>query len=271
MKFTRNLLATLAAALILGFGITPPTFAQTYPTTTPVYIPSAILSSTALTAAGDVVYTVSGVNTVSAQFLGTHSVLTGTFQVSNDGGTTYVTAAAVPFGGGTPIGAFTLGAANGLWFVNTAGMTNLRVHVTSFTGTSVKVNMTGTAAASALNTDPCQSPGTAKLSAVVNIGAAATTKVVDAVAGKTVYVCAIEGSLAGTTPSITLTSGTHVTNDCDTTPAALSGVILPTSGVIVKLDAGGMTLAKTASGFQFCVTTVGTGSSYQGIATYVQQ
>lgn len=117
---------------------------------------------------------------------------------------------------------------------------------------------------------PCGDPGVPKQSAVINIGAAATTVIVPAVTSARVYVCAFVGSLAGTTPSITLKYGTKVTNDCDTGAVSLTGTILPTSGVMISAGWGDDILV-TPPSQQVCGTTVGSGSSFQGIMTYVQK
>jgi hypothetical protein len=121
-----------------------------------------------------------------------------------------------------------------------------------------------------LGGDVCQNPNIAKKSAVINIGAAATTKIVDVSGTKAIFVCDFHVSLAGTTPSITWKYGTHVTNDCDTGATALSGTILPTSGAMLSFGPGSILMSTPASQ-QLCGTTAGTGSSAQGVLTYVQQ
>lgn len=117
--------------------------------------------------------------------------------------------------------------------------------------------------------DVCQNPNVAKLSAVVNIGAAATTKIVDAVSGKVVYVCGFNLSLAGTTPTFTFKTGTHASADCDTSTASLSGTYAPVTGSLLGHSGQGTVMQSIASG-QLCGTTAGTGSSAQGVLTYVQ-
>lgn len=116
--------------------------------------------------------------------------------------------------------------------------------------------------------DPCASPFTAKQAAVINIGAAATTEIVPLAAGKTIYVCHWAFTLAGTTPSFTFKNGTGT--NCGTGTASLSGVMLPTSGSYLT---GGYigTLFSAPVANAVCGTTVGTGSSAQGVLTYVRQ
>lgn len=118
--------------------------------------------------------------------------------------------------------------------------------------------------------DVCQDPNVAKSSAVVNIGAAATTKIVDVSGSTAIYVCSFHFTLAGTTPTFVFKSGTHTTTDCDTGAASLSGTYAPTSGLVLAQGGSGVLLA-TAGGKQLCGTTAGSGSSAQGILTYVQQ
>jgi hypothetical protein len=118
--------------------------------------------------------------------------------------------------------------------------------------------------------DACQNPGITKSSAVINIGAAATTKIVDAVAAKKIYVCSFHLTLAGTTPTLVFKTGTHGSADCDTSAASLSGTYAPTSGLVLAQGGSGVLMTSITAG-QVCGTTVGTGSSAQGILTYVQQ
>lgn len=116
----------------------------------------------------------------------------------------------------------------------------------------------------------CADPSVPKQSAVINIGAAATTVIVPSATSTDIHVCSFFGSLAGTTPSITFKFGTKVSTDCDTGATAISGVILPTSGSF--LSAGyGDDIMTTPKGTMLCGTTVGTGSSFQGTLTYVQR
>jgi len=119
--------------------------------------------------------------------------------------------------------------------------------------------------------DPCGNPNIAKSSAVVNIGTAATTKIVDTSASTVVYLCKLVATLAGTTPTVVLKSGTHTSADCDTGAASLTGIFAPVAGSVISLGGEGGTVVKTGAGGQLCATTVGTGSSFQGVATYVQQ
>lgn len=118
--------------------------------------------------------------------------------------------------------------------------------------------------------DPCQDSNVAKSSAVINIGAAATTKIVDAVAAKKIYACAFHLTLAGTTPTLVFKTGTHASADCDTAAASLSGTYAPTSGLVLAMNGQGVLMTSITAG-QLCGTTTGTGSSAQGILTYVQQ
>ena len=118
--------------------------------------------------------------------------------------------------------------------------------------------------------DPCQDPMIAKSSAVINIGEAATTYIVTTSTTKVIYVCGFTASLAGTTPTVTFLSGTHTSTDCDTGAVTLSGAFKPTSGGMIALTGQG-SIMKSGAGGQICATTTGTGSSFQGIMSYVQQ
>lgn len=133
---------TLAAALFALAGASA-SLAQTYPSTTPVYIPSAVEQPTTCTAACDVTFTVSGVSTVSLQLVGAPSAITasvqGTNQAQSVSSPTWTTLNMIPINGGSAI---TSTSAVGFWTINTTGLTKIRAHITALTG-SVAVNMTG--------------------------------------------------------------------------------------------------------------------------------
>lgn len=119
--------------------------------------------------------------------------------------------------------------------------------------------------------DVCADPNVAKSSAVINIGAAATTKVVDTSTTTVIYACGVSASTAGTATTVTWKTGTHASADCDTGAASLTGAFnLPVAGTVHNMFAG-HTLFKSSAGGQLCVTTVGSGGTYTGVLTYVQQ
>ncbi len=126
-------------------------------------------------------------------------------------------------------------------------------------------------AASPVYAGGCNDPGTIHKSAVVNIGAATTTVIVPAVTNQRIYLCSILASLAGTTPTITLVYGTRVSADCDTGAVSLTGAIAGSgSGTLLPIGYGSDVVI-VPPGNQLCGTTAGSGSSFQGIATYVQK
>lgn len=118
--------------------------------------------------------------------------------------------------------------------------------------------------------DPCQNSSILKSSAVVNQGASATTKVIDTSASTVIYVCNFTASAVGTSPTVTVKTGTHVSADCDTGAASLTGAIIPSATDGMLNMSGGGTLFKSTAGGQICLTTAGS-TSIQGIMTYVQQ
>lgn len=266
MKSIRMSLLALAAVASLAFSGSA-AVAQAYPVTNPTYIPTAVLAPATFTTTGDYTFNTSGVSAATVRITGTCTSLVAAVQGTNDN-TNWTTLPAVAATGG---GGATSLTTTGFWRVNTAGFTRARVHITTLAAScTVAMAATPAAAFAAPAADPCQDPNVPKSFAVVNVGAATTTKLVDVSGTTSVYVCGFSASLAGTTPSVTFKSGTNVSTDCDTAPATLSGVILPTSGAMVYLAASG-TVLKTAAAKQLCATTVGTGSSLQGIITYVQQ
>lgn len=121
----------------------------------------------------------------------------------------------------------------------------------------------------ALGGQACDDPGAIPQSAVVNIGAATTTKIVDSPgARQQIHVCGFVATLAGTTPTIQFVTGTHVSADCDTGATNLSGAMAPVAGQPMSGGFGGDLMVSPA-GNQLCGTTTGSGSSFQGVLSYV--
>jgi hypothetical protein len=266
----KKLLSLALVALAASFSSS--VFADAaYPYTNPTYIGTAISPAAVYSAPADYTFTTSNVGTAVLQVSGTCTGLVGTVQGSSQvtGAPVWVTLRAYPIVGGASVAS--VGAA-GTWRIDTAGYGQTRLHITALTATCT-IGMSGTSApAIALRpvVDPCLSDSIAKSSAVIAQGASATTKVVDASAGKSIYVCGYSMTAAGTTPTVTITSGTHVSADCDTTAAALTGAMQPSATVGVLSYATPGAVMTTASGFQLCLTTAAT-TSVAGVLSYVQQ
>lgn len=115
--------------------------------------------------------------------------------------------------------------------------------------------------------DPCQNPYILKSSSPVAQGASATTAIGPAlVVGQKVYVCSLEVTLAGTTPTFTMVTGTG--SNCASTQSNLSGAFTVV-GYMQAFGSVGVLTTSVVSG-QICLTTAAT-TSVQGIVTYVQQ
>ncbi|MGH8865092.1 MAG: hypothetical protein ACREVZ_10710, partial [Burkholderiales bacterium] len=114
--------------------------------------------------------------------------------------------------------------------------------------------------------DPC-GPAQPKSSAVVSVGAAATTQVVALVTNQTIYVCGyqIDEAAAGT---IRWVSGTGA--NCATGTTNRTGAMATLAGEPFTYGPGS-TLFKTAVGEALCVTATGVGGTVDGIVTFVQQ
>lgn len=138
-----KMLSRIFAAALIALSGASAALAQTYPTTTPVYIPSAVELPTTCTAACDVTFTVSGVSTVSLQLVGAPSAITasvqGTNQAPSVASPTWTALNMIPINGGSAV---TSTSAVGFWTINTTGLTKIRAHITAITG-SVAVNLTG--------------------------------------------------------------------------------------------------------------------------------
>lgn len=139
----------LGAALALSAAIcTAGAEAQVYPTQTPTYTPTALLAKT-FTTTGDGLFTVQSLGEVNLTLTGTYSALTaavrGTTSPAGAASPTWVTLGVIPVGSpasGKPSNTLT---ANGSWKVNATGWSQLQLHVTAFTGTSVTMTLSGTA------------------------------------------------------------------------------------------------------------------------------
>ena len=114
--------------------------------------------------------------------------------------------------------------------------------------------------------DPCANPAVAKSSAVINVSVAGEASLVAAATGKSIYVCSIVDGSAGTTPSLTLQSGTVA--GCASGTTAMTGAIPFASSSMLNMHWGG-TLVQVPSGQALCALTVGTG--HNGVVTYVAQ
>lgn len=118
----------------------------------------------------------------------------------------------------------------------------------------------------------CDDPGRTHQSAIINVGAAATTKIIDGQPSGVshVAVCSIFATLAGTTPTVKILYGTRASADCDTGATSLTGTLAPASGSYIPMGDGG-DLFTVLGTQQICATTTGTGSSFQGVMTYVRK
>ena len=119
-------------------------FAQVYPVTTPVYIPSAVEQPTVCNTTCDVTFVISGVSTVAFQLTALTGTITASVQGTNEAPSvaapTWTTLNMTPYGGGSTV---TSVSAIGMWTVNTTGLTKIRAHVSALSTGPVTINMTG--------------------------------------------------------------------------------------------------------------------------------
>lgn len=216
MKTYRNMLAGLALsalALIPAFDAGP-ALAQTYPTSNPTYVPTAVLPTTTLAATGDYYFSALGVAGASVRTSALSGSLVATIQGSNDPLATanasatwtalYYLDASAP--STAPANSIT---ANGLYIFNTAGFTRFRVHVTTLSGGSHVVTLQaaasvgpngvyvlnapaggGSSAAPSFVSSTSDYPaGATPLTASATGTTAATTATLAGTTGKTTYIC----------------------------------------------------------------------------------
>lgn len=115
-------------------------FAQTYPVTTPVYVPNAVGAASTLSAPGTYAFTVSGVNTASVQIAGTCTSLAAALQASDDG-TNWTTLGLYPVAPGVATAVSAVTAA-GLYKANVASYNQVRLNVPALTA-ACTIRMTG--------------------------------------------------------------------------------------------------------------------------------
>lgn len=263
MKFIRY--AVFALATVTAMLTSALSLAQSYPTSNPVYIPTASLAAQSFSAPGAYTFVTSGVSVATLRVTGTCTSLAGTVQVSNDA-INWTTVPITPVAGGAA--AYSV-SAPGFWNFSTAGMTRARLNITALSA-ACSVTMAATPHGFVAAADPCQSAAIPKSSAAINIGSATTTAVVAKATGKVTYVCSFNASIAGTSPTVLFKYGTQTTTPCDTGATSVSGTYAPTSGSVLALGTGSVTM-QTAVTTDLCITTAGTGPSVQGVLTYVQQ
>lgn len=141
-NFIKMALAVLALAL-MAQGAS----AQTAPWNNPTYIPTVQAPQTTFTATGDYTFATSGMATVSFRFSSLSGTLVAAIQGTNDG-TNWTTLQA------NTVGATTIStsiSANGFYTVNSAGMTSVRVHITTLSSASHTVKVQGAGTLSANN------------------------------------------------------------------------------------------------------------------------
>lgn len=253
---------TVAASLLMVACAS--VMAQTYPYSNPTYLPTAVAAPATYSAPADYTFQTNGLNVATVRITGTCTSLAGTVQGTNDG-TNWTDLPIASVAGGASTVAI---SSTGFWKADTSGFTKVRTHITALTA-SCTVAMAGTNTGTPI-ADVCQNPAIAKSSAAIAQGASATTKLVEAVTGKAIYVCSFVASATGTTPTMTFKYGTKVSTDCDTGATALSGAIVPTATTGTIQYEPGTTAFATPVSKQLCLTTAAT-TDVQGILTYVQQ
>lgn len=262
-------------AMVALVSLTTASFAQTYPTTNPTYVPTAQLTAQSITATGDYeLFTNQGNAGASIQVDGSPVGLVGSVQCSTNG-TTFASVGLEKVGGaanGTSI------TGVGIWRFSMAGFTKCKFNVTGYTSGATTVKIAATPAANRVNfftngQDPCQDPNVAKSSVAITISSATTTNLVSAVSAQKVYVCGfVVTYTSGTSPTIAFIYGTTASTACDTGATTLypASAIPATAGQGLNVFPG-HTLTSGATAKQLCVVSGGTTPTYNGILTFVQQ
>lgn len=125
--------------------------------------------------------------------------------------------------------------------------------------------------------DACNSSGTFKSSAIINISTATTTQLVALSGSTVVYVCSFAMTIsqvvttANTIKFVYGTGSNCGTGTTDLTGAFGTGGITAAPPITVSMTSSGSIL-RTAVGNALCATTtIGGSASFSGVVTYVQQ
>ena len=262
-----HLLSTALSVLaVLALIVPAPALAQTYPYSTPTYIPSAVLAPASLSATGSVTFVTNGVGTLTARLTGTYTGLTGIFEGTNETGSspTWTTLRAVPVGG--RVSQLSV-SANGFWRVNATGFARVRFRVTAISTGSVTVAMAGTPAAGIVQQDTVKretysaaftglTPAASATDFFTLTGSASVTVRIKSVecsgistAAATATIVALRRSTANSAGTSTdLTETKHDTQAPTASATALSYTANPTTGTLAgNLRAGKLSTVTAAS------------------------
>lgn len=267
MKFKSLLASALIALLFISnsFAAGP-----SYPSTTPVYIPSAVGTTETYSAPAVYTYKVSGISAVSLRVSGTCTSLAATLQGSNDN-VNWTDLPIATVASGIPASSI---SAPGFWRGTTSGLSYARVNITALAA-SCTVTMVGTQApVMSFNTpvsgDPCLNSALPKTTVAINQAASLTAALAPTVANTSIYVCSVSVSAVGTNPTFTFRTGTQASTACDTGGANATGAFNPSATVGTALIVGTGTVIATPVGSQLCLLTAAT-TSVQGVLSFVRQ
>ncbi len=141
-------MVTQLVSVVAGLLLAAVAFAQTYPYSTPTYIPNAIFP--AFTIASNVpsaAMTLNGIGTVTLQISGTCTSLAGAAVQGSIDGTNYTTLNMYPNTATAAASAVAAVTTTGVWNVNAAGYKNIRLTNTGVGTTSCIGTLFGSSAA----------------------------------------------------------------------------------------------------------------------------
>lgn len=181
-RFLPLFAAAAFAVLSLGF-VADRASAQAYPSTTPVYIPTAQKAVATLTAIGTYEFNTNGLGAVTVRVVkGGSATYTGAIQCTNDN-SNWTTLQALPVAGGAVVTSVTT---SGFWVVNTSGCTKVRLNATAVGGTGgLTVQMAGSPAASPLQAVQLAAGAAILGSVAIDQTTPGTTNAVQAITGTT--------------------------------------------------------------------------------------
>lgn len=268
MKRLSNFLATLFVLMVAFATGVAPGYAQSYPYQNPTYIATATLDAVVCTAACDVVFVTNGTATTTVRIAGTGTGVSavvqgsearnGTIAWSNMSVYPVTASATAPATAGTITGV-------GLWRTGSAGMAQIRVHLTAVTG-SVSISMAGDTSAFIVTNSPSKrttysasivalAPAASATDFLTLTGSATTTVRVTRVSCSGISTAAATATVEAVIRSTADSSGTpaamtavpHDSNDPAATATVTAYTVNPTTGTLVGIVRAGKLLTTTAA------------------------
>lgn len=237
----------------------------TYNWQNPTYIPTAQSPPATYSAPADPVITTQNLSVVTIRISGTCTGLVAVPQGTNEQVSPNWTALyATPVDSGGTLKSIT---ASGFYRVNSAGFSQVRLHITALTA-SCTVTLAGTSGSVyAGYSDVCLSPNLTHSGVAIAQATATTAQLVALTAGQTIAVCGFSLTAGGTSPAFKFVDGGGTA--CATDQTSLTGSYAPSATIGVVNYSPNATAFSARVGMALCLTTAAT-TDVEGVLTYVK-